>query len=328
MALIPCPHCGKEVSSYAKRCPKCNGELSPEEMDVRNMVICSECGSPYKNELSVCPSCGKPTAFQNAESVKRKKHRNVIIAAIVVAAIGVGLGLILKNNADRKEAAQQEMLNAQRVAEEKRIEEERIEEEEKRKNKRNEELLQWLQGNWEWSGTIDGYRNSCRLGVSDDYAVLATPRGVLDQGIITIDFDDNTIHFGSTYMNFDMDNGRLGNFSNGMYYRRMSGGSSSRSSYSGGGSSHSTTTFNTSSDVMAYISNRFRNSSGNTITIKYDGLYSNGNQITNAVRVVRFNGSRASLSATSPYTQGTLYFTVDASRGTITDGSGDVFYIQ
>ena len=201
-------------------------------------------------------------------------------------------------------------------------------EEERRKNNRNEELLQWLQGNWEWSGTIYGYRNSCRLGVSDDYAVLATPRGVLDQGKISIDFDDNTIHFGSTYMNFDLDNGRLGDFSNGMYYRRMSGGSSSRSSYSGGSSSYSSTTFNTSSDVMAYISNRFRNSSGNTITIKYDGLYSNGNQITNAVRVVRFNGSRASLTATSPYTQGALYFTVDASRGTITDGSGDVFYIQ
>jgi hypothetical protein len=62
------------------------------------------------------------------------------------------------------------------------------------------------------------------------------------------------------------------------------------------------------------------------ITIKYDGLYCNGNQITNAVRVVRFDGSYAKLSATSPYTQGTLYFTVDASRGTITDGSGDVFY--
>lgn len=104
--------------------------------------------------------------------------------------------------------------------------------------------------------------------------------------------------------------------------------SSSRSSYSGGSTSYSSTTFNTSSEVMAYVSNRFRNSSGNTITIKYDGLYSNGNQITNAVRVVRFNGSRATLTATSPYTAGTLYFTVDASRGTFTDGSGDVFYIQ
>ncbi len=149
MALIPCPHCGKEVSSYAKRCPKCNGELSPQKMDVRNMVVCSECGSPYNNKLSVCPSCGKPTAFQNAESVKRKKHRNVIIAAIVVAAIGVGLGLILKNNADRKEAAQQEMLNAQRRAEDERVrmkeENDRIEKEERQKR----QVPQWLLGEWE-----------------------------------------------------------------------------------------------------------------------------------------------------------------------------------
>ena len=191
-------------------------------------------------------------------------------------------------------------------------------------------ILKDLQGNWEWKGTIDGYSNSCRLGVSDDYAVLATPNSILDQGKITIDLDDKTIHFGSTYMNYEVVNCgiKIGDFSNGMIYRRMSCGSSSRSSYSGGSSSYSTTTFNTSSEVMAYVSNRFRNSSGNTITIKYDGLYSNGNQITNAVRVVRFKGNRASLSATSPYTQGTLYFTVDASRGTITDGSGDVFYIQ
>lgn len=104
----------------------------------------------------------------------------------------------------------------------------REDESEKEKN-----VLQWLQGNWEWSGTIDGYRNSCRLGVSDDYAVLATPRGVLDQGKITIDFDDNTIHFGSTYINFDYDNGRLGDFSNGMYYRKIASGSGTRSSNSG-----------------------------------------------------------------------------------------------
>lgn len=112
-----------------------------------------------------------------------------------------------------------------------------------------------------------------------------------------------------------------------------SGSSTSRSSYSGssyssgrGSSDYSSTTFRTSSDVMSYVANRFRNSVGNVITVKWDGMYSNGNQITNAVRVVSYSGSRATLSATSPYTQGTLYFTVDASRGTITDGSGDVFY--
>ena len=28
MALIPCPHCGKEISSYAKRCPGCGKDLT------------------------------------------------------------------------------------------------------------------------------------------------------------------------------------------------------------------------------------------------------------------------------------------------------------
>ena len=85
---------------------------------------------------------------------------------------------------------------------------------------------------------MDGYRNSCRLGVSDDYAVLATPRSVLDQGTISIDMEDNTIHFGHTYINFDYENGRLGDFSNNMYYRKMSGRSIS-SSYSSSSNSYS-----------------------------------------------------------------------------------------
>ena len=83
------------------------------------------------------------------------------------------------------------------------------------------DIQKWLQGNWEWSGYIDGMRMSCRLGVSDDYAVLVTPDGVLDQGHMSIDLEDNTIHFGSTYINFDYQRGKLGDFKNGMYYKRM-----------------------------------------------------------------------------------------------------------
>ncbi len=110
-------------------------------------------------------------------------------------------------------------------------------------------ILQWLQGNWEWRGTIDGYRNSCRLGVSDDYAVLATPRGVLDQGKITIDYDDNTIHFGNTYINFDYDNGKLGDFANGMYYKKMQNNANSRTSH--GSSKSSSDSYGSNSRLMA-----------------------------------------------------------------------------
>lgn len=201
---------------------------------------------------------------------------------------------------------------------------------------RASEVREWLQGNWEWNGTIDGYRNSCRLGVSDDYAVLATPRGVLDQGKITIDFEDKTIHFGSTYINFDYENGRLGDFSNGMYYRKMSrsSGSDSRSFYSSSSSSYSSTTFHTSAEVLSYTGGKFRDRSGNVISIRQEGIYANGGYprgqlITNAVKVVRFDATSALLTTSSPYGGGgAMYIRVDASQGTITDGSGCVYYKQ
>lgn len=227
----------------------------------------------------------------------------------------------------KKSKEVQSQIEGIKMANQKQEEELILIEEEKRKNNRADELLQWLQGNWEWSGYIDGSYYSFRLGFSDDYAVLATPRGVYDQGKLTIDYDENKLYFGNTYFDFDYENGKLGVFSEGTYYRKMSKSSTATSSsYLSGSTSNSTITFRTSSDVMAYVSNRFRNSVGNVITIKYDGLYTDGKQSTNAVRVVQFEGSRARLTATSPYTQGTLYFTVDASRGTFTDGSGDVFY--
>ena len=110
-----------------------------------------------------------------------------------------------------------------RIAEERRIEEQRLAEErrqEKLQKQKEEKILDWLQGNWEWSGYIDGTRYSFRLGVSDNYAVLATPRGVYDQGRISIDLDDNTFSFGNTYFDFDYENGRMGVFSDGSYYTK------------------------------------------------------------------------------------------------------------
>lgn len=41
MALIPCPHCGKEISSYAKRCPGCGKALTQtcEKVNKGNVVL-------------------------------------------------------------------------------------------------------------------------------------------------------------------------------------------------------------------------------------------------------------------------------------------------
>lgn len=60
MALIPCPHCGKEISSYAKRCPGCGKDLTPTTETIINDVVCKECGTHYDRKVSVCPACGEP----------------------------------------------------------------------------------------------------------------------------------------------------------------------------------------------------------------------------------------------------------------------------
>ena len=138
------------------------------------------------------------------------------------------------NNAQEKEAtkmveqerieAQKRVEEEQRIAEERRVEEQRLAEErrqEELQKQKEKKILDWLQGNWEWSGYIGGTHYSFRLGISDDYAVLATPRGVYDQGRISIDLDDNTFSFGNTYFDFDYENGRMGVFSDGSYYKKF-----------------------------------------------------------------------------------------------------------
>lgn len=57
MALIPCPHCGKEISSYAKRCPSCGMELVLQSND---SICCPECGNQYSKDMKACPTCGEP----------------------------------------------------------------------------------------------------------------------------------------------------------------------------------------------------------------------------------------------------------------------------
>lgn len=60
MALIPCPHCGKEISSYAKRCPGCGKDLTPTVETVVDDVVCPECGTHYDINVASCPNCGEP----------------------------------------------------------------------------------------------------------------------------------------------------------------------------------------------------------------------------------------------------------------------------
>ncbi len=77
MALIPCPHCGKEVSSHAKRCPGCGNELTPIPVTEFANVVCRECGTHYKKSSEACPNCGEPNN-QVAVSVSPEKEEIVV----------------------------------------------------------------------------------------------------------------------------------------------------------------------------------------------------------------------------------------------------------
>ena len=72
MALIPCPKCGKQISSLAKKCPHC-GELFTQDAP-NNDVVCPECGNEYDKALNSCPNCGEPNVqFNPADNLDVKK---------------------------------------------------------------------------------------------------------------------------------------------------------------------------------------------------------------------------------------------------------------
>lgn len=74
MALIPCPKCGKQISSLAVKCPHC-GELLTQDAP-NNNVVCPECGNEYDKSLNSCPNCGEPNK-QVASSSTTKPIRSI-----------------------------------------------------------------------------------------------------------------------------------------------------------------------------------------------------------------------------------------------------------
>ncbi len=198
-------------------------------------------------------------------------------------------------------------------------------------------LVEQLQGTWEWSGYIYGSRALGRLEVSDGQIVAYSSNGIIDQGSFNLDWDNNTIHFGAySYLDFRFNfysgwDGLTLYFDkkNGEKFRKISNYSSYNDnsySYNTGGSSINAR-FTNDTDVINYTSSHtFKNNAGNSIKINFQGMYVNGSLLTNAPRVLNFNGSTATISVSSPYTGGgAMIISVDASRGTIIDGSGDVF---
>ncbi len=119
MALINCPHCGKEISEKAISCPGCGGEIPKADVEGKtDTAVCEECGMEYPEGTEACPNCGcpRPEATKTEEPQKvavtgislsnvAKKKILVIGAACVAVAL---LVVLLIAGINRHKAAQHE----------------------------------------------------------------------------------------------------------------------------------------------------------------------------------------------------------------------------
>ena len=218
---------------------------------------------------------------------------------------------------------------------------------EMKKTYEEKEKKEWIIGTWEYSG-FDEYAGRFNMFViiTESDLKWGYNGSVSYDGPYEIDEESHQIIFNRhsgyyTSVGFDPRTERL-LYENGKYFTKVNNSNAQRSirldsnnseSYSSSsygsrnGNSSSTVRFYSDSDVISYTSSHtFKSNNGNKIKITFQGLYSNGNLTTNAPRVVNFSGSNATICVSSPYNGGgAMYLRVDASRGTITDGSGVVF---
>jgi DNA-directed RNA polymerase subunit RPC12/RpoP len=68
MALIKCSECGKDVSTFAEKCPSCGFPIS-EPMS-HTLVECSDCGSKIAANADFCPKCHVIQIEQSGKTVK------------------------------------------------------------------------------------------------------------------------------------------------------------------------------------------------------------------------------------------------------------------
>ncbi|MBO7615733.1 MAG: hypothetical protein J6T22_00870 [Bacteroidales bacterium] len=197
---------------------------------------------------------------------------------------------------------------------------------------------EWLYGNWEYSGYDQWLgRYTSYVSITENNLRFGSNGQDLYNGPYEIDKEAHRIVFDrhdgySTHIDYDPRTKRLSD-GEGHYFTKMnrSVGNGYSSGYGGNSNNssgnRSNVQFRTDSDVISYTSSHsFRNNAGNSIKINFQGMYINGSLVTNAPRVLSFSGSTATISVSSPYTGGgAMIIRVDASNGTIIDGSGDVF---
>ena len=79
MALNPCPHCGKEISSLAKRCPSCGTELIQTPAPATKEAVCPECGTHFEQCAASCPNCGEPNPLLSASTPADIPAQNIVV---------------------------------------------------------------------------------------------------------------------------------------------------------------------------------------------------------------------------------------------------------
>lgn len=221
--------------------------------------------------------------------------------------------------------------NQQLVAERQR------QEEEERQRQR-----EWLYGTWEYNGTIDMGRY---LGgvkrVTSKLVITEDNLKVYDNGELeyngSYEIEDNRIvydrHNGySSVLPFDRDTRKisLDHSSQGRCYTKTSNATTSYSSSTNtftNPSYSSTTTFRTEADVWAYLSSTVYYGRGTRFRITQRYLEVNGSPQTGGVRVINYNGSRATLQTTDPYSGQVLTLYINAANGSVSSG-GEVYYAK
>ncbi|WP_305257429.1 WG repeat-containing protein [uncultured Duncaniella sp.] len=215
-------------------------------------------------------------------------------------------------------------------------EEERIRQEEEERKR-----VEWIYGTWEYSMVVDmgrylGGRKqmNSKMIISEDNLTSYT-NGKLDyNGGYTIEngaiiYDRHNGYCSSLPLDFT--NKRIEADRNGKYFTKVSSSYSNgypSTSYSTSANASSYTTFRTEADVWAYLSSTVYYGRGTHFRITQRYLEVNGSPQTGGVRVVNFNGSRATLQTSDPYSGGqilTLY--INAANGSVSSG-GEVYYAK
>lgn len=183
--------------------------------------------------------------------------------------------------------------------------------------------LSWLQGTW------SGYAKYSKavVNINGDYIRVTFGSSTTYDGLYTIE-NDKIIYDresgGYSYFLLDRNSQRVMLDENTPMSKSSSSEySDSSDEYSSDGDSRS---FDSDQDVINYTSGNFyNNQNGMRISIKYNGLYVNGNHTpTFAPVVTSINGPRARIKINA-VPNGTVYFTVDRSKGCIIAIDGTVW---